>query len=116
MALSSTALNSPFVGTLNKKLFPSTLIGGSCVKVPCGSALVCMVTIISKSIKVVVKMKNVSFILQKKTKWTFWSTQYFISENQWGTSESNSFFREGRECSRDCLLYTSDAADDRYVV
>ena len=46
-------------------------------------------------------MKNVSFILQKKTKWTFWSTQYFISENQWGTSESNSFFREGRECSRD---------------
>ena len=30
---------------------------------------------ISKSIKLLVKMKNVSFILQKKTKWTFWPTQ-----------------------------------------
>ena len=30
---------------------------------------------ISKSIKLLVKMKNVSFILWKKTKWTFWLTQ-----------------------------------------
>ena len=30
---------------------------------------------ISKSIKLLVKMNNVSFILQKKTKWTFWPTQ-----------------------------------------
>ena len=31
---------------------------------------------ISKSMKLLVKMKNVSFISQKKTKWTFWTTQY----------------------------------------
>ena len=32
---------------------------------------------ISKSIKLLMKMKNVSFILQKKkTVWTFWPTQY----------------------------------------
>ena len=31
---------------------------------------------ISKSIKLLVKMKNVSFILQKKTKQTFWPTRY----------------------------------------
>ena len=30
---------------------------------------------ISKSIKLLVKMKNVSFILWKKPKWTFWPTQ-----------------------------------------
>ena len=30
---------------------------------------------ISKSIKLLVKMKNVSFILQKKPKQTFWPTQ-----------------------------------------
>ena len=30
---------------------------------------------ISKSIKLLVKMKDVSFILWKKTKWTFWPTQ-----------------------------------------
>ena len=30
---------------------------------------------ISQSIQLFVKMKNVSFIIQKKTKWTFWSTQ-----------------------------------------
>ena len=29
----------------------------------------------SKSIKLLVKMKNGSFILQKKTTWTFWPTQ-----------------------------------------
>ena len=31
---------------------------------------------IFKSIKLFVKMKNVSFLLWKKTKWTFWPTQY----------------------------------------
>ena len=31
---------------------------------------------ISKSIRLLVKRKNVSFILWKKTKHTFWSTQY----------------------------------------
>ena len=31
---------------------------------------------ICKSLKLLVKMKNVSFILQKKTKRTFWATQY----------------------------------------
>ena len=31
---------------------------------------------ISKFIELLVKMKNVSFILRKKTKWTFWPTQY----------------------------------------
>ena len=31
---------------------------------------------ISKSIRFFVKMKNVSFILRKKPKWTFWPTQY----------------------------------------
>ena len=30
---------------------------------------------ISQSIQLFVKMKYVSFIIQKKTKWTFWSTQ-----------------------------------------
>ena len=34
---------------------------------------------ISKSIKLLVQMKNVSFILWKKTKWTFCPTQYFSS-------------------------------------
>ena len=33
---------------------------------------------ISKSIKLLVKMKNVSFILQEKTKQAFWPTQYFL--------------------------------------
>ena len=38
---------------------------------------------LSKSIKLLVKIKNVSFILQKTTKWTFWPTQYLtnIREN-----------------------------------
>ena len=31
---------------------------------------------ISKSIKLLMKMNNVSFILQKKLKLTFWPTQY----------------------------------------
>ena len=29
----------------------------------------------TKSIKLLVKMKNVSFILGEKTKWTFWASQ-----------------------------------------
>ena len=32
---------------------------------------------ISKSTNLLVKVKNTSFISQKKTKWTFWPTQYF---------------------------------------
>ena len=35
---------------------------------------------ISKSIKLLVKMKNVSFILWKKTIWALWSTQHFLGE------------------------------------
>ena len=31
---------------------------------------------VSKSIKLLVKVTNMSFILQKKNIWTFWSTQY----------------------------------------
>ena len=45
--------------------------------------------ILKKSIKLLVKVKNVSFILQKKTKWTFWPSQYLhptsnaaVEENQ----------------------------------
>ena len=34
---------------------------------------------ISKSIKVLVEVKNMSFILQKKTKQTLWPTQYILS-------------------------------------
>ena len=33
---------------------------------------------ISKAINLLVKMRNVFFILCKKTKWTFWPTQYFF--------------------------------------
>ena len=36
---------------------------------------------ISKSIKLLVKMKNISFILQKKTQWTFWQTQHIKRKN-----------------------------------
>ena len=36
------------------------------------------VLIISTSIKLLVKMKNTSFILQKKTIQTFWPTQYYL--------------------------------------
>ena len=40
---------------------------------------------ISKSIKLLVKMKNVSFILWKKTMWTLWPTQYLLCKNLFPT-------------------------------
>ena len=51
----------------------------------------------SKSIKLSVKMKNVSFIWQKKTTWTFWPTQY--------TTYSKKTSLTIRRICKGCIIY-----------
>ena len=60
---------------------------------------------ISKSIKLLVKVKNVFFILQKKTKWSFWPTPKQRHAQNYAPCRPSSPFPGPRGCSPGALSW-----------